>query len=143
MTDCAQRRNTRRRFRGTVFMALQAAPDGAPDGLDRAFRRIAVCADYARACCALAQWPAGEIWRVPPGDGAPLRRYLEGGPSPFETVPALAFPRNLVTEIADAAEVATQTARRAVSEALTGAPGAGGQLWRGRTTLPWVSIGDS
>ena len=98
MTDCAQRRNTRRRFRGTVFMALQAAPDGAPDGLDRAFRRIAVCADYARACCALAQWPAGEIWRVPPGDGAPLRRYLEGGPSPFETVPALAFPRNLVTD---------------------------------------------
>ena len=136
MPYCSGTRNPQRRFRGTIYLALQSTRDQRDH-----FTKITVCVDYARACAALAHWPTGSIWRVPPPDGAPLRSFLAGGSAPYAIAMA-AFPVGLVKEIADAAAVTERTARRAIADTLAKAPGAGGELWRGRSTLVWVSIHD-
>ena len=111
-----------RRYRGTIFAALH--------GPDDHIRGVTVAADFAMACLALADAREGEIWVIPPDEGAPLRRFLAGGPPPLRC-PMRRCPDNLISEVAREAEVSRRTALRAVESFLEAQDGVGAALYAG------------
>jgi len=117
-----------RRCRGRLFIALH--------GPDDAIRGVTVCTDFAMACLALAGALEGDVIAIPPDEGAPLRKYLAGGPPPLPCA-MRAFPDNIVAEVARTAGVSKWTAIRAVEAVMEDRGGVGLALYcakRGEST---------
>ena len=112
---------TPRRYRGWLYVALH--------GPMHEVRAATIATDWLSACLVLADEADGDIAFCAPGEGAPLRHCLAGGPAPLP-VRMQRLPVNLVTRISELAKVSRPTARAAVHEALRKASGAGGSIFR-------------
>ncbi len=116
-----QKSSARQRIRGTIYLC----------GLDRRLTENGeeLCRPVALTRCLLlarvlmlGAAEAGKdvcIWTIPPNEGAPLRRYMEGGDAPkgFETVQVFQTT-NYAREVANLANVSLRFARMKIHEVL-------------------------
>ena len=100
MSDSRRRRN---RPRGTIYVACAAEGERV--------WAVHVTPDLIGACAALAGVPDGYLHAIAPGEGAPWRKYLAGGPPPVVGVAISNRAETFVTYVADKADVSERTAR--------------------------------
>ena len=81
-----QKSSSRLRIRGKIYLGCFWLGE-TPDGTDDYLRPLFLCRDKFLAAVLLREAKKHGIaflWPIPPSEGAPLRRMMEGGPPPSD-----------------------------------------------------------